>query len=99
MSELICNVHEDTISKLDKIEDYAKSAIRTLRDAKWNTEDSDLKDEMDYAISDMEDVIYDVSTCIDNIRTAKEMGQKMEDRLREYHDTIECLGFKRDKEV
>lgn len=26
---------------------------------------------------------------------AKKIGQRMEDRLREYHDTIESLGFKR----
>lgn len=95
MSDLICNVHEDAISTLGKIEEYAKAAIKTLDSAKWNTEDIDLKSEIERAISDVEDVIYDSSTCIDDIKTAKEMGQKMEDRLREYHDTLESLGFER----
>lgn len=60
-----------------------------------NNGDTDLKSEIDDAISNMEDVIYDSSACIDDIKTAKDMGQKMEDRLRDYHDTLESLGFER----
>lgn len=99
MSDLICNVHEDIINKLDTMKDFVKSSIETLEWVKWDTEDKDLKDEIDRAISDIEDITYYISDCIDDITTAKDMGQKMEDRLREYHNVIESLGFKRDRGV
>lgn len=95
MSELICNVHDETISKLGKIEEYAKAAIKILESVQWSVDDDGLKSEIEDAMDNMEEVIWDSSTCIDDIKTAKEMGQKMEDRLRDYHDTLESLGFER----
>ena len=95
MSELICNVHDESMSKIEKIEEYAQAAIKTLEGVKWSTDDEDLKSEIEDAIDNIGDIIYDSSTCIDDIKTAKEMGQKMEDRLRDYHDTLESLGFER----
>ena len=95
MSELICNVHDESMGKIEKIEEYAQAAIKTLEGVKWSTDDEDLKSEIEVAIDNIEDIIYDSSTCIDDIKTAKEMGQKMEDRLRDYHDTLESLGFER----
>lgn len=79
--ELICNVHDEVISKLTNIEKYENGAIRALRDAKYYSEERETIDEMDTAISEIE--------------KAKVMGQHMEDRLSIYHDTIESLGFKR----
>lgn len=52
-------------------------------------------DTVEDALDEIQSIAWDIR---DEAETAKEMGQNMEDRLREYYDAIESLGFTRVKE-
>lgn len=55
----------------------------------------------DNSYSSMENLLWDVQSIANDIyglaELAKEAGQSMEDRLKEYKDSIEYLGFTRTK--
>ena len=43
----------------------------------------------------LEDLIPTLNTILEETRVAKKKGQRMENRLKRYHDSILNLGFKR----
>lgn len=43
----------------------------------------------------LEDLIPTLNTILEETRIAKKKGQRMENRLKRYHDSILGLGFKR----
>lgn len=93
MKELICNIHDDIYKKADKaISDVPRFFSYSNMD----------KEELYEMCSDMESYIDDLKYALENIKElvefAKERGQAMENRLKDYKDTIEGLGFKRERE-
>lgn len=81
----ICSVHDDIIKECNSlIKDIDRCGVNDSSDDLYNTLDN-IRWQLDnYIISYAEE--------------AKEYGQTMENRLRNYKDTIEGLGFVRNKE-
>lgn len=53
--------------------------------------------ELSLLVEDNKEILDKIHKIECAVTDAKNIGQKMEDRLREYKDTIESLGFKRRK--
>lgn len=79
----ICQRHDYALNLLHKIRNEISKNLKYNRD---NAEE--LADVLDNIDSDLYDVV-------DEIESAKEMGERMEHRLCEYKDAIEGLGFSR----
>lgn len=84
------------------------SNVKIFEDGKWkDAEDMGLCEIHDYISKDIEDVLENLDllhyeseikrldTCLDLLKIAKQKGQSMEDRLKDYRRAIERLGFKR----
>jgi len=79
----ICNLHDEIIKRADEI---------TKLDRRISIENpEDLLERLEIAIQLASD-IYDYAS------DAKIAGRKMEDRLKNYRDAIESLGFIRNKD-
>lgn len=90
--ELICNIHDDIWRKADK----------AIKDVPRYFNYRDLNEEELYEMCEnMESYIDDLKYALEDImqlaETAKDMGQSMENRLKEYRDAIEGLGFERNE--
>jgi archaellum component FlaC len=81
--ELICKRHEKVIEKLKSIRENIEYTLKY---------DSEVAEVLAELLKNIDGDLYD---CIDEIEEARESGQKMEDRLRKYKETIEDLGFTR----
>lgn len=90
--ELICNIHDDIWRKADKA---IKDVPRFFPYSNMNEE------ELYEMCGNMESYIDDLKYALEDImqlaKTAKDMGQSMENRLKEYRDAIEGLGFERNE--
>ena len=81
---VICKRHDEVTRDM---EDMSRNIRSTLRRYSEDTDSLvELLDDIDSSLCDW----------IHKIEEAKESGQKMEDRLKEYRDAIEGLGFNRD---
>lgn len=90
--ELICNIHDDIWRKADK----------AIKDVPRYFSYRDLNEEELYEMCEnMESYIDDLKYALEDImqlaEAAKDMGQSMENRLKEYRDAIEGLGFERNE--
>lgn len=84
---MICKNHDDAVKKVD----YIRRVIRDAEKAYKYSDNEEVKELLDI-LSDIDSEIDDIA---DEVLDAKESGQKMEDRLREYREAIEGLGFVR----
>lgn len=98
----ICDKHENIITEIESIKKKSDRCETKLKDIKYNIEDDNL--EISDIVTDLNDVIYiveDISyyleTCIELVKEANCMSEKMQNRLEDYYDAIENLGFKRDR--
>jgi len=82
----ICNIHDDILSLCDDLYKIKIQDYHKFEDGIINH--ADFEYDMDRLISQIIRLTED----------AKERGIAMEDRLTEYKDTIESLGFIRDKD-
>ena len=93
MKELICDIHNGIYKKADK----AISDVPRF----FNYSNMD-KEELYELCSDMESYIDDLKYALEDIKvlteSAKERGQAMEYRLKDYRDAIERLGFVREEQ-
>lgn len=84
------------------------SNIKIFEDGKWkDADDMGLCEIHDYISTGIEDVLENLDiihyeseikrldTYLDLLKIAKQKGQSMEDRLKDYRGAIERLGFKR----
>jgi methyl-accepting chemotaxis protein len=92
MNQTICGTHNDIADIVKRIAVKVSRIISLM--GKIEGDASDTASEAS-AIAD--DIDSECSTVQDLIKEALSSGQSMEDRLREYRDTIESLGFKRIK--
>lgn len=81
--DLICNKHDKAIEKLDKIMENVRYALKHY------------KNDLEYLTSLLDDIDSDAWDIKYIIEEAKESGQSMESRLKEYREKIESLGFTR----
>jgi hypothetical protein len=81
--DLICGKHDEALKLLDRLQEYINDGLR-YADNKESKEHEALED-LDYYLCDV----------VDLIQEAKTMGQNMENRLKEYRESIEDLGFVR----
>jgi Mg2+ and Co2+ transporter CorA len=85
MNKLICQRHDDIIKTLKTIRNEIQKSLKYDRD---NAE---------VLVDLLDDIDTDLYNCIDEIEEAKDSGEKMENRLTLYRNTIEDLGFERKK--
>ena len=92
MKRLICNLHDDIIKRCDKIQ------INTNK-VRYNNDEipSYYIDIIKDLILQIEDVNYELNEIKYITMDAKDCGQAMEYRLKDYYNTIESLGFERRK--
>lgn len=92
MRKIICNIHDNIY----------KTADKAISNIPKHFKYSDMNEEELYEMcSNMENIIDDLKYILMDIKDlaedAKECGQSMEDRLKDYRDAIEGLGFIREE--
>jgi hypothetical protein len=81
--DLICDKHNEALKLLEKLQGYINDGLRY----------GENKESKEYGA--LEDLDYYLSDIVWLIEEAKTMGQSMENRLKEYRESIESLGFDR----
>lgn len=90
--ELICNIHDDIWKKANRV---INNVPRFFPYSNLNKEELyDMCAEMESHIDDLRYALEDIMQLA---KMAKDMGQSMEDRLKDYRDAIEGLGFERSR--
>ena len=79
--ELICKRHEKVIKTLESIRSTIQSTLKY---------DSEVAEVLAELLNNIDSDLWD---CIDEIDEARKSGQKMEDRLSQYREAVEGLGF------
>lgn len=83
----ICQKHDSALKSVKNIHQIINNAARGYR----YTDNSEVKE----LLSVLDDIDSEVNDIESEVLDAKESGQKMEDRLKEYRNAIEDLGFTR----
>lgn len=83
----ICEKHDSALKSVKNIHQIINGAARGYR----YTDNNEVKE----LLSILNDIGSEVDYIESDVFDAKEMGQKMEDRLKEYRGAIENLGFTR----